>query len=62
MRRTEVLQGVRMMKFRDVLGRRGEGGLSQLEAASACLSRGDGADSDRRRQELQSWISRPPAA
>src|SRR3989304_2711216 len=33
MRRTEVLQGVRMMKFRDVFGRCAEGGLSQLEAA-----------------------------
>lgn len=33
MRRTEVLQGVRMMKFRDVFGRCEEGGLSQLEAA-----------------------------
>ena len=33
MRRTEVLQGVRMMKFRDVFGRFEKGGLSQLEAA-----------------------------
>jgi transposase len=33
MRRTEVLQGVRMMKFRDVFGRFEEGGLSQVEAA-----------------------------
>src|SRR3990170_7997879 len=33
MRRTEVLQGVRMMKFRDVFGRCEDGGLSQLEAA-----------------------------
>lgn len=33
MRRTEVLQGVRMMKFRDVFGRCEEGRLSQLEAA-----------------------------
>jgi transposase len=33
MRRTEILQGVRMMKFRDVFGRCEEGNLSQLEAA-----------------------------
>src|SRR5712691_4129286 len=33
MRRTEVLQGVRMMKFRDVFGRCEGGGLSKLEAA-----------------------------
>ena len=33
MRRTEVLQGVRMLKFRDVFGRCEEGGLSKLEAA-----------------------------
>src|SRR2546422_4048074 len=32
-RRTEVLHGVRMMKFRDVFGRCEEGNLSQLEAA-----------------------------
>jgi hypothetical protein len=33
MRRTEVLQGVRMMKFRDVFGRCEDGRLSKLEAA-----------------------------
>src|SRR5216684_710324 len=33
MRRTEILQGVRMMKFRDVFGRCEDGNLSQLEAA-----------------------------
>jgi len=33
MRRTEVLNGVRMLKFRDVFGRCEEGGLSKLEAA-----------------------------
>src|SRR5437868_6012988 len=33
MRRTEILQGVRMMKFRDVFGRCEDGGLSKLEAA-----------------------------
>jgi transposase len=33
MRRTEILQGVRMLKFRDVFGRCEEGGLSKLEAA-----------------------------
>lgn len=33
MRRTEVLQGVRMMKFRDVFGRCEDGHLSKLEAA-----------------------------
>ena len=33
MRRTEVLQGVRMIRFRDVFGRCEEGELSQLEAA-----------------------------
>ena len=33
MRRTEVLQGVRMLKFRDVFGRCEEGSLSKLEAA-----------------------------
>jgi transposase len=33
MRRTEILQGVRMMKFRDVFGRCEDGRLSQLEAA-----------------------------
>ena len=33
MRRTEVLQGVRMMKFRDVFGRFEESSLSKLEAA-----------------------------
>jgi transposase len=33
MRRTEVLQGVRMLKFRDVFGRCEEGRLSKLEAA-----------------------------
>jgi transposase len=33
MRRTEVLQGVRMLKFRDVFGRCEEGALSQAEAA-----------------------------
>jgi transposase len=33
MRRTEVLQGVRMLKFRDVFGRCEEGNLSRLEAA-----------------------------
>jgi transposase len=33
MRRTEVLQGVRMLKFRDVFGRCEEGHLSKLEAA-----------------------------
>ena len=31
--RTEVLQGVRMMKFPDVFGRCEQGGLSRLEAA-----------------------------
>jgi transposase len=33
MKRTEVLQGVRMMKFRDVFGRCEDGALSKLEAA-----------------------------
>lgn len=33
MRRAEVLQGVRMLKFRDVFGRCEEGTLSKLEAA-----------------------------
>jgi transposase len=33
MKRTEVLQGVRMLKFRDVFGRSEEGTLSQMEAA-----------------------------
>jgi transposase len=33
MRRTEVLQGVRMLKFRDVFGRCKEVRLSKLEAA-----------------------------
>jgi len=33
MKRTEILQGVRMMKFRDVFGRCENGGLSKLEAA-----------------------------
>ena len=33
MRRTEVLQGVRMLRFRDVFGRCEGGALSQLEAA-----------------------------
>jgi len=33
MKRTEVLQGVRMMKFRDVFGRCEQGRLSKLEAA-----------------------------
>ena len=33
MRRTEVLQGVRMLRFRDVFGRCEEGSLSKLEAA-----------------------------
>lgn len=33
MRRTEVLQGVRMMRFRDVFGRCEAGALSQAEAA-----------------------------
>ena len=33
MRRTDVLQGVRMMRFRDVFGRCEAGSLSQLEAA-----------------------------
>jgi hypothetical protein len=33
MSRTVVLQGVRMMKFRDVFGRCEEGSLSKLEAA-----------------------------
>jgi hypothetical protein len=33
MRRTEVLDGVRMLKFRDVFGRCEEGRLSKLEAA-----------------------------
>jgi hypothetical protein len=33
MRRTEVLNGVRMLKFRDVFGRCEEGKLSKLEAA-----------------------------
>src|SRR5712691_1331018 len=33
MKWTEVLQGVRMMKFRDVFGRCEKGGLSKLEAA-----------------------------
>ena len=31
--RTEVLQGVRMMKFRDVFGRCEQGRLSRLEAS-----------------------------
>ena len=33
MRRTEVLDGVRMLKFRDVFGRCEQGRLSKLEAA-----------------------------
>lgn len=33
MRRTEVLQGVRMLKFRDVFGRCEDGRLSKMEAA-----------------------------
>ena len=33
MRRTEVLQGVRMLKFRDVFGRCEKGTLSMVEAA-----------------------------
>jgi transposase len=33
MRRTEQLQGLRMLKLRDVFGRWEEGDLSQLEAA-----------------------------
>jgi transposase len=33
MKRTELLHGVRMLKFRDVFGRREEGRLSKLEAA-----------------------------
>jgi transposase len=33
MRRTEVLHGVRMLKFRDIFGRCEVGGLSKLEAA-----------------------------
>ena len=35
MRRTEQLQGLRMLKLRDVFGRWDGGGLSQLEAAEA---------------------------
>jgi hypothetical protein len=33
MKRTGVLQGVRMLKFRDVFGRWEKGRLSELEAA-----------------------------
>ena len=33
MKRTEVLNGVRMLKFRDIFGRCEAGGLSKLEAA-----------------------------
>src|SRR5512147_325309 len=33
MRRTEVLQGLRLMKFEEVYGRTCRGGLSQAEAA-----------------------------
>src|SRR6516164_1591310 len=39
MKRTEVLNGVRMLKFRDVFGRWEKGRLSESEAADA---RGDG--------------------
>jgi Helix-turn-helix domain len=38
MRRTEVLDGVRMLKFRDVFGRCEEGNLSKLEAAELLRS------------------------
>jgi hypothetical protein len=41
MRRTEVLQGVRMLKFRDVFGLCEEGSLSKLEAAELLGVRAD---------------------
>ena len=43
MRRTEQLQGLRLMKFEDVYGRCYRGDLSQAEASETLLSERDRA-------------------
>ena len=54
MRRTEQVQGLRLMKFEEVYGRTHRGGLSQAEAAEVWVSRsapsGAGATATRRRE------------